>query len=336
DVTLMAPGPILASAERPSGDVGAGASGGERRSGSRTTARRTAPRSAKVRPSVAVHARGGAGGKTPVGDLVPVQKVIDRPPSPLVPGLLALGLLVLLVILPFTDVASPSRAGTLAEGAATVAGTDVADVADDTALVDLTAPIEIRLQQLPEGTPGPEEVQLGFSVGGVPLIDSSSEPVTPADGGLAASVNASASRYLVGGEVTGELRLLAGGDVVLRHEFPVRPEQRAFLTVPGVFAAVLLFFVVGYAESLLRPLRRGRRQRSGIFGMVLLGAALGLLTVIGGWVLGGDEPTVAAAAICAGLGAAAAGAVAVAVGRAGRRRRGRQVRKVASPQPALA
>jgi hypothetical protein len=67
--------------------------------------------------------------------------------------------------------------------------------------------------------------------------------------------------------------------------------------------------------------------------MVLLGAALGLLTVIGGGVLGGDEPTIVAAAVCAALGAAAAGTVAV--GRSGRRRRGRQVRSAASPQPAL-
>lgn len=334
DVALMAPGPILASAERPSGDLGAAATG-ELPGKGRTTARRTvAPRSNRVRPSIAVHARGAAGDHTPVGGFVPVQKVINRPSSPLLPGLLALGLLVLLVLLPFTDAASPSRTGVLPEGTATVAAADISDASDDTASIDLMEPIEVRLQQLPAGTPAPEQVQIGFSVGGVPLIDSSTEPLTPGDGGLAASVNASANRYLVGGEVTGELRLLAGGDVVARQEFPAEPDQRAFLSVPGVFTAVLLFFVVGYAESLLRPLRRGRRQRSGIFGMVLLGAALGLLIVIGGWLLGGDEPTIVAAAVCAALGSAAAGAVAVAVGRAGRRRRGRQVR-AGAPQPAL-
>lgn len=337
DVSLMAPGPILSSAERPSADMGVQAATGSRlgrrsTAGAKSAARRTvAPRASRVRPSVAVHVRGGGGAQTPMGELVPVRNVIDQPPSALVPGVLAVALLGIGALLPFLGLMAPARPEGLAPGTATVAGTDVAGAA---ASVDLSEPIEVRLQQLPAEAAAAQEVQLGFSVAGVTLADSSSEALAPVDGGLGASVNASANRYLIGGEVTGELRLLEGDEVVLRHEFPLRPGQLAFLTLPGIVAAVLTFFVVGYAESLLRPLRRGRRRRSGVFGMTIVGAGVGVLTVVVGWLLGGGEPTIRAAVLCALLGAGGAAAVAVTVDRRGRHRRGRQVQSAPPQQPA--
>jgi serine/threonine-protein kinase len=338
DVSLMAPGPILASAERPSADMGTRASTrsriGRRSTGAaKPASRRTAaPRSSRVRPSVAIHVRGGAGSQTPMGELVPVRKVIDQPPSSVIPGVLALGLLGMTIALPFLGLTAPPRAAGLAEGVATVAG---ADIAEDAASVDLTQPIEIRLQQVPTEVAAAEEVQLGFSVAGVPLPNSGIESLVPVDGGLGASLNASANRYLMGGEVTAQLRLLSGDEVVLRHEFPLRRSDGTFLTVPGILAVVLLFFMVGYAESLLRPLRRGRRQRSGVFGMTLVGAGVGLLTVVVGWLLGGGEPTVTAAVLCGVFGAGGSAAAAVTVARLGRHRRGRQVRSSSSRQPAF-
>jgi hypothetical protein len=105
--------------------------------------------------------------------------------------------------------------------------------------------------------------------------------------------------------------------MLLRHDFVATSGQSSFLTIPGVLVVALLLFLLAYVESVLRPLRRGRRRVTGIVGMALLGAALGLTVVPFAWLLGGGEPTVSTAVVTmviAGVAAISAGLAAVRVG----------------------
>lgn len=252
----------------------------------------------------------------------------DSPPSPLVPALLALGLTAVAVLLPFLGVVTPARSEVLPDGAATVAGTDISEEAID---VDLAEPVELRFTELPSEAAAADQVQLGLSIAGVPLVSSSTEPLVPVEGGFEAVVDADANRYLVAGEVTGHLRLLSGDDVVLNHDFALRPGGIGLLSVPGVLAVVLLLMVVGYAEAILRTLRQRRRKRSGVVSVAIVGAGAGLVALLISWLLGGVEPSIAVAVACMVVGATAGGLAAVAAARAGRRR----ARAVLAKAPAL-
>ena len=345
ELTIVDPGPISEAAKRPSGPgftpavtppapdaavprarrpfaVGSRSSRGDRPppAGSAQPAPSApAAPSTRVRPQVSDHVGGAVAAQVAEADLVPVREVIELPPPPTVQTLAALVLTLVMLTVAFVGLGGANRTTAIEEGVAQVAGKDPAG--GGAVELDLSKPIEIRLGQLPPEARAAQEVQLGLSFAGIPLPASTAERLEPGDSGLHAAVSASGGRYLVAGEVTAELRLLADDEVVLRHEFPVRSEQPDFLTVPGVLVVALILFLLAYAESLLRPLRRGRRRVVGVVGMVLLGTGLGVMAVLLGSLLGGSEPRRATAAVCMFLGGAAAAAASAAAIRVGQRRR---------------
>ncbi|MGQ0616897.1 MAG: serine/threonine-protein kinase [Acidimicrobiia bacterium] len=313
DVSFRSPGPILATAARPSAPVlaaGGPAPGGI---GTDEVAARI------VRPGgELVPVRPAPRSEIDFDELVPVGEVIDEPPSPAPLALAAVLALFVAVLVGSVGIGAPDRGGDLAVGAATVGGADPAD--GHAVSLDLAEPIEVRLSRRPPGALAATEVQLGFSVAGIPLVDSDVQSLSGGPGAAGASLDAGANRFLAPGKVTAELRLLAGGAVVGRHRFAVDPAQPALLTVPGGTAVVLALFVLAYAESFLKPLRRGRHRRSAYVGMAGVGAAAGLVAVLVGWLLGAPEPAAVTVVSCL-AGALAGLAAAAAAARSGRRRR---------------
>jgi actin-like ATPase involved in cell morphogenesis len=79
------------------------------------------------------------------------------------------------------------------------------------------------------------------------------------------------------------------------------------LSIPGVIGVALLLFAVAYAESFLRPLRKGRPASNGtLLGMGLVGFAAGAGLALVGWVLGGHLLTMPLLLLTAIAGLAAA------------------------------
>jgi molecular chaperone DnaK len=90
----------------------------------------------------------------------------------------------------------------------------------------------------------------------------------------------------------------------------VRPEGGlgvgGLLSLPGVIGFALVLFALAYAESFLRPLRRGRRTSSGmLLGMGLVGAAAGIGVTLIGWTLGNHLLSSSLILLCALTGLAA-------------------------------
>jgi actin-like ATPase involved in cell morphogenesis len=103
-----------------------------------------------------------------------------------------------------------------------------------------------------------------------------------------------------GGLATGDLRAAV-----------VRPAGGlgggGLLSIPGVIGVALLLFALAYAESFLRPLRRGRPASNGtLLGMGLVGFAAGAGLALVGWVLGGHLLTMPLLLLTAIAGLAAA------------------------------
>ena len=98
------------------------------------------------------------------------------------------------------------------------------------------------------------------------------------------------------------------------------PTRRLMLKRLLIASSVALF-VLAYAESLLRSLRRGRKRVTGTVGLVIIGALTGVAAVIVSWLIGRAEPVPATTVVCVLLGAVAGGAAAVAAVRVSYRRR---------------
>ncbi|MGH9278655.1 MAG: hypothetical protein ACRD12_11205, partial [Acidimicrobiales bacterium] len=270
----------------------------------------------RIRPVATDHGTVAPANLSPE-ELVPVREVIDVPSPPLVPAIGAFVLLILAVAVAFFGLGQTNPAVSFPPGAMTVAGTDVASGEVD---LNLAKPVEVAVGVLPPDAAAADAVQLGFSVGGIPLPASGVGFLPEGDGVHRTMVEATSARFLASGEVTGEVLLLAGDEVVARSEFLAHPEGSPFLTVPGVVTVLALLFLIAYAESLLRPLRRGRRQVSGIGGLVVIGAGLGAALVPLGWMFGAPEPRARTFFICILLGAGAGVATALAGRQAARRR----------------
>jgi len=113
----------------------------------------------------------------------------------------------------------------------------------------------------------------------------------------------------------------AGGDPTSVRSFAVRPRQSPVATVPGGVGIALTLFVLAYAESLLRSLRRGRKKVTATIGMAVIGALLGVTMVVGVWLLAAQEPAVATVTVCAALGMVGGVVAAIAARRISQRRR---------------
>jgi serine/threonine-protein kinase len=286
-------------------------------SGSGANGRATvAPASAPVRTSVAltaVHRPAAVGVDRESIELMPVQEAMPKPSPPTVQIAVAAGLLLLALALAFVGIGSPSHGGNLAPGSVTVAGQD--PVSSGTVELDLAERIPIA------GTVADvDRVSLAFKVGDL-TIGTRTAAATSGPSGFDATVDASGLRYLAPGLVTGEVKLSGGGEDRGAHAFATTTAQSPFLSLPGAVGIGLALFVFAYAESLLRSMRRGRRQLTGTIGLTFIGALAGLAAVIIGWLAGAAEPLMPTVVVCALLGAGAGFAAAMAAIRVSQRRR---------------
>ena len=103
--------------------------------------------------------------------------------------------------------------------------------------------------------------------------------------------------------------------------FAARTTKTGLLTAAGAVTILVLLFAIAYGESFARSLRRGRRVRSGIVGLGIMGGLIGLATVSAMWVTGVRAPTIATLVVCGLLGAGAGVAAAFAAVRTGKGRR---------------
>lgn len=270
-----------------------------------------------VRPQRDDHVVGGLGEVDIVGvELVPVRQVIELPAPPYAIGATALILFLVAITVALLGVGKPSLTKGLSPGVATVAGVDPTRAT--TIKVDLSQPVDVQLSSLPAGVTG---VQLGFDIAGIPLPASSLATLNQTGTMFQAAVSSSTDRYLLGGTVTGDLKLVGANGTVSSQEFLAQSKQSGFLTVPGVLVVGLLLFFFAYMESLLRPLRRGRRGVSGVIGMAILGAGLGADIAGLLWLLGSPEPTIPTVVVCAICGSGAAVAASLAAVRVAKRAR---------------
>lgn len=212
---------------------------------------------------------------------------------------------------------APGYAHPLARGAGTLAG---ADLAGGVRTVDLSRPVELVLRRLPAELPDVTAARLRLVVGGVTVGSAVSDLDGPTRE-LRAFLDARASRYVAVGRLTAAVDLVADGRVVLTQEVAVRASRSSLASVPGALALVVAAIVMAYAESLLRPLRRGRRRLGSFVGMSLVGGGTGVLLAAAVWMSGLAELVVPAAAATAVLAAGAGVMLAVATARVGAARR---------------
>jgi serine/threonine-protein kinase len=173
--------------------------------------------------------------------------------------------------------------------------------------INLDQPIPITLRNLPAGGGAPETAQIVLSLGGVSIVRSTPVPLVRGTTGLRTTLDASSGRYVVGGKLAGTLKL-AGPQGTENDDFGVQVTRSPFSTFGGVLGIVLLLFVVAYAESLLRSLRRGRRRdnrNAAVAGLIVVGLVGGVAATLWGWMLGIAGPTLVAFIVTAVLGAVA-------------------------------
>ncbi|MCA1692485.1 MAG: serine/threonine protein kinase, partial [Actinobacteria bacterium] len=244
--------------------------------------------------------------------LVAVRRMVERPPFPTRLVAWTAGLLSACLALGLLGLGSPGHGGDLPQGAVRVAGVDAAAGAVALDLADVV---------IVEGRPPggvPDQVRLALSIGGIGVGSASGTTELGADGSFRAVVDLAGSRYVAAGRTTGQLDLLSGGRSVGSRSFAVRSTRSGLLSLPGAVGIAALLFLVAYAESVLRLLRRGRRRRTGVATLVLLGGPLGCAVALVAALLAGREPgllTMVLAGLAGGGAGLAAGRAGVSVGR---------------------
>ncbi len=278
-----------------------------------------APATVVVAPSAPVRATvvSRAGQARPADDadvvLVAVREMVARPPFPSRLVAWTAGLLVACLLLGVAGLGGPGHRSSLAQGAVRVAGVDPSGGA--TIGLDLAEVVAIR-GRLESGEP--ERVRMTLSMGGIGLGRAEGTTEVIPDGSFVANVDLAGSRYVAGGRTTATLTLLRGGAAVGSSSFAVRSSRNGLLSLPGAIAIASVLFLVAYAESVLRLVRRGRRRRTGVATLVVLGGPLGCALALLAALATAREPSLmtmfatALAGGCAGLTAGRAGA---AVGR---------------------
>jgi serine/threonine-protein kinase len=251
------------------------------------------------------------------GDFVPVEDVVPKPPSAAPAWLGTLLLLAAVVLVAFgAPIGTIKRTGNLPAGAVTVAGQDPS--ADKVLTLDLakTFPVTGRLP-----AEGAQQVRMKFSAAGVSLGTGTSPIVTNPDGTFTSTVDATASRYMLAGRATGELSFLgADGAVLSTREFEAESKQAGYVTAPFGAALLGLFFLLGYIDSNLRALRRGKRRVTSVIAMTILAVPIGVAVSLLAWATTSREPTPAGIAVTAAVAAAAGLAAGWGGLRSGRRR----------------
>jgi serine/threonine-protein kinase len=305
-VMLREPGPILDSVHRASAVAAPATVVGQRE---------------MVRPVIQLHSSGAAATGIEIQDLMPLRQVpVDIPPFPTVLAWVGAALVAIAIVLGLLGIGSSHLAPTLKAGSVTVAGHDPAS--GGRVSINLDNPIPVVVHALPERDGVPTSARLVLSVGGLAVVHSTTVPLVSGPGGLQASVDASAGRYVVGGKLSADLEL-TGPQGTVNDDFVAQANRTPLATFGGVLGIVLLLVVAAYAESLLRVVRRGRRRdgRSAVVGLVIVGAATGLTAALWGWLIGVDTPTLVGWIIPTVVGAVAGVVVGLAALEVGRRAR---------------
>ena len=254
-------------------------------------------------------------------DLVRVDDLIAPPKAPR--GALALSAvaLIALLLVGALGIGTPHASTSLPRGRVAVAGTDIGS--GKTVSVNFVDDVLVRVRQLPANATRARYVRLGFSVLGIQLPASRSAELRQTSGGdLEARVDAQRLRFLVSGDIKGQLRFLDASKRELRaDEFNVDSDRPFAVTANGVLALLLVAFVLSYGWSISHPLRRGRRSRAAFVAMAVLGGVLGGAVASFGWAAFGPEPTAATVASVVILGAIGSTSLAQATLVSGRRRR---------------
>ncbi|WP_431963176.1 protein kinase domain-containing protein [Nocardia sp. bgisy134] len=282
----------------------------------------TAPATPTVRPVPAERAQGARLADVAEADLIPVKEVVKLR-SPRVPLLTAAGLTLIALAVAVIGLGSPSTGGTLPPGAATVGGVDPAS--GEKIEIDLNQPVVVSAA----GPPSATTAELRLKALGATVAQQSA-PLVPESGRSVATLPPLGGRYLLAGELTGELALTEAGVPPATSSFPVRTTQPAISTAAAVGVAALILFALAYLESFLRSLRHRRRRVSGGVGVP---ASAGLVAVgmVGAvWILLGKQPTIATLVTAAVFGALAGVAGAVGAWRIGQRRRYRRKAEIKS------
>lgn len=361
ELAMISAGPILAATERPSGQFTAGGSPAAAAPGLETAGGTPIP--VAPAPVTAVQAQDAHIGQAQLGsaggiDLSPVQKLLEVPPPPVAQGIVALVLLGLTGMLSLIGLGNADREPVAKpEMSATINGQPI--TGGELVELDLKNPLVVKVDPTVasnEGLGAATQAQLALSVGGQPIgtsnkgdITLGGTPAAPADPANPAAapgtpgeteLKAGGSRFLLGGEATGELRFLDAAGATINGEgyrFAVKPKQSSFLTIPGVLSVVLLLLTIAYSESLLRPMRRGRKKVSGTAGLGVVGAFFGAAVAILGWVLGFGELAIPTLIACAVTGAGtgiAAGLAAAVIGKRNRVKRATQRATIIATQAA--
>jgi serine/threonine protein kinase len=256
-------------------------------------------------------------------DIAPVQEIVKFR-SPRVPFAIAAVLGLAAVALALTGLGTPARGGELSPGTVTVAGVD--PTASDDITVDMSEPIPVTVSGVPAG-----EVALGWNIFGFTVGGHRATLVPGASGGTA-EVAAPISPYLVAGRMTGDLTVSSPGNAPQTYRFGMQTTQSPKTTGLAAATVALALFAASYVESYIRALRKGRSRFSGIIGVPLSAAGLGVAALGATWVLLGHEPTVAALVGTAALAAAGGFAATLGAMRIGykfRYRRSRRARELA-------
>ena len=282
----------------------------------------TRPPTTPVRPTITAHARAAALDDVTEGaaDLVPLKEVLTPPPSPARYFVTAAVLVVVAFVVALVGLGAPSSGGTLAAGEVRVAGTDV--ISGGTVTINLAKPVPVVVSA---SAPAADHVALSATVLGQ-QVSSATAPLVPAVSGRTALVDLG-GRYLVGGSFTAKVTLWQGLVAGKDATFDAHTAQTGLLSVPGGITLLLLLFTIGYAESLLRSLRRGKSTKTGPLGLALVGAVFGVALVGVSWVLFRQLPSATSLVLCAVIGAGAGVALAFGGIGVGRQRRFRRIER---------
>jgi Protein kinase domain len=249
-----------------------------------------------------------------VAELVPLRDVVVPPPKPAVPFLAAAVLLILAIVLALVGLGSTALGGNLKPDAVTINRTD--PTSGNAVTINMSKPVPVTVS----GSTAANQVKLSLNLAGH-AVTSATAPVAP---GQPTSVLLNLSgNYLLSGRYTGQVTLSnrATGVTAATYTFKTQTSQSAFESVAGLIPFLLFLFVLAYAESLMRSLRRGKRLVSSVIGLTIIGALVGVDVVGLVWVLAHRQPTITGVIVCAILGAASGFAAGLGGSRVGRQRR---------------
>ncbi|MVU76169.1 protein kinase [Nocardia sp. ET3-3] len=259
-----------------------------------------------MRPKEPIRHGGARLAEVARADLVPVRKVVTLP-SPRVPFLAASILAVVTGAAAVLGFGAADR-NVPPAGMIRIGGVDPAAGTVD---LDLSKPVPITVTGADADAAKLSVEVLGVRAGG------QSATLRNGMGEISAPVN----RYVLAGQLTGELVLSRNGSQTAAYRFAMRTNQRSTTTATAVGILLLLLFAGAYAESNARTLRRGSARFASTVGLAISTGLLGAAAVGAAWVLLGHEPTVLGLIACAAGGVATGLALATGCRRVGKRYR---------------